>query len=179
MTTPVPQPAWMPYGEARDLLNRHPIRMSEIPVESYISLPMPTRRWPQAVWASFAAPAVRQPGQRSVAPPDRWWAIDARTGRLASFAHTSIVPLDATSASSSDDLIGMKPETRSVDEQKSDLIRMAKALDLVTDHFFEGRTAPASNRREAEAALRKAIPEQLMPFYRAMAFDFFDWLAAP
>jgi hypothetical protein len=180
MSAALPLPKGVSYRKARDLLMTHPIRKSEVPIESYISLPLPTLRWHMAAWASFAAPSIRRTDQPfRLGLPDRWWAIDARAGRLAAYAKESVIAalgVDATSASLTDGLIELKPTTRSIEEQRSNLTRLASAFDLITDFFFEGRAAPGSNRREADAALRAAVPEELLPFYRGLAPDFCSWI---
>src|SRR6185437_2722024 len=88
--------SWLTYGQALDLQRTHPVRLTEVPVEYALSLPVPTCRWRQPSYAQFAAPMVRRPEEAPIcAVPDRWWAIDAAHGQLMVYARVMVLPFAA------------------------------------------------------------------------------------
>jgi len=176
MDTAVSQTKWKTYADARA---DEGIARSQVAIGHHISFPVPTRRWGRPVWAVFCAPSSARPGVSTVGLPDRWWALDAATGALAAYAFEDIVPVLAAAAGSvahENGIITLKGGGRSLAEVKSALARLENALGLVSEFFFDGRSAPASSRAEALAALKDTISPELMPFYRALASDFFAWL---
>jgi hypothetical protein len=179
MTVAALRSAWKSYEQASTLLSSHSLRGSEIPIESYVSLPMPSLRWKQPAWACFAAPSLMRPGQNRIGLPDRWWAIDAKSGRLAAYAREDIVSavhLDPKAVDVVDGIVEIKPTGRTIEEVQSARGRVETAIDLVSEAFFEQRPAPGSNRAQARAALDAALPHDILVFHRALAPDFFAWL---
>jgi len=166
------------YSDARALSGEGIVR-SQVAIGHHVSFPLPTRRFGRPAWAQFSAPSAARPGVSTVGLPDRWWALDAERGSLAAYAFEDIVPMvkrAADSAPHTNGVITLKGGGRSLDEVKRALARLEHSLGQVTELFFDGRSAPASNRAEALAALKDTISPELMPFYRALAPDFFAWL---
>jgi len=162
------------YSECRRRQKVHHLRQHEIPIESRVSLPIPTLRWNRPSYAFFAGPGhnPRDPS-RGAAPPDRWWAIDAGTGRLMLYALTSTIPFPSGAQPGS---IEVPEETRSVSEVVETVARIERLMDcLVRDFFSEERGYP-----EQKSALRDELehhlPGPLLLPYRALAPDFFAWL---
>ncbi|MCZ0984483.1 hypothetical protein O1M54_00170 [Streptomyces diastatochromogenes] len=66
---------------------------AEVPLEHYVSTPLPTLRWGTPAYAVFAAPAVRAPRQPLlIDAPDRWWAVGITRPRLLMYALVSAAP---------------------------------------------------------------------------------------
>src|SRR5437764_15393128 len=85
---------WLSYSDIRQKQRNSSLRQAEIPVEHAVSLPIPTLRFGSPVYAGFASPALRQPEQpMRQGAPDRWWAVDARSGHLALYALATVVPI--------------------------------------------------------------------------------------
>ena len=181
MTTTL-RPKWRSQTDAKTWLASHCIRMAELPVESWVSEPVPTQRLGSAAWIWFSAPWLMRPGRSEIGVPDRWWAIDAKTGQLAAYAKDATVPMlreRIDSAMVSDGLIMLTLNCATIDDQQRALARFAVAIERVAEAFFEDRSAPISNRNEAAEALRAVTPKEIMPFYQALTPDFFAWLSAP
>jgi hypothetical protein len=143
---------------------------------------MPTRRLGFPTWMWFSAPWLVRPGQSEIGVPDRWWAIDAKTGRLAAYAREGAVSMlreGIGRVAAKDGLIALTSSSKAIEEQQSALSRLTAAIDRVAEPFFEDRSAPKSNRNESVEALRAATPSEIMPFYEALTPDFFAWLAEP
>jgi hypothetical protein len=179
MTAAALRSVWKSYAQAGALLSSHSLRSSEIPIESYASLPMPSLRWKQPTWACFAAPSLMRPGQNRIGLPDRWWAIDAKSGRLAAYAREDIVSalhLDANAVDVVDGIVEIKPTGHTFEEVQDARGRVGTAIALVSEAFFEQRPAPGSNRAKVIAALDAALPREILALHRALAPDFFAWL---
>ena len=184
MNAMLPQPKWKTYDQAQAWFLAPDsfaaaLRLHELPVPSWISLPLPTRRWGAAGWAWFRAPQAMRPGKGQVGTPDRWWAMDARNGALLAYAREAVVP--ALQQAAEPTAGEPKPadsggQAASLDEQKSGLARLAAAIERVAEAFFEERWAPVSNRQEVVQALAFVTPPDMMRFYRALTPDFFAWL---
>ena len=67
MSEKIPLPTLLTYDQARARLEAHPIRIEEVPLEHFVSLPLPTKRWRTPAWACFAPP----PLQRRLTPTER------------------------------------------------------------------------------------------------------------
>ena len=180
MDSVLAQLRWKTYEQAQQWFSRHSLRLSELPIESWISNPMPTRRWGRASWAWFRAPSVLRPGNSQVGAPDRWWSMDAKTGQLQVYAkEDAIAALRQEGGSPAPQgLFALTPRAHTLAEQQGALARLAAAIDKVSEPFFENRWAPVGNRAEAAQALEAATPREMAPFYHALAPDFFAWLKA-
>ena len=179
MNIAVPELTWKTYEQAEKWFASHPIRMHEVPISSWTSLPLPTRRWGQGSWAWFRAAQVVRPGQSRIGDPDCWWAMDAKTGRLLAYAREDAIAVlhqSAASAPAKHDQVAATTQATSETEQRDALARLAAAIDRVAEAFFENRWAPASNRQEVVQTLAFVTPREMIPFYRALAPDFFAWL---
>ncbi len=166
--TPLP---WLPLAELRGRLRTHPLRLSEVPVEFEVSFPVPTRRFGPPAYAWFAGPCVRRPdGPAEHAPPDRWWAIDAATGRLLVYALAAVHPFADLPAAP----VVVPVPPRSVADQRAAVERLEAALTAAATAFFAG--LPDATRPALREAVGAVLPDGLRPTYRALAPDFFDWL---
>ena len=90
---------------------------SEVPIQSYVSIPLPTRRFGRAAFASFCCPEHLVIGQKpEVAPPDRWWLFDERAEHLLCYSITAVTPFAQPMPLPGTD--GAPPKA-TVDEKKS------------------------------------------------------------
>lgn len=154
----------------------NPFYQREVPLESYRSLTLPTRRWGEPAYAAFAAPAVRAPRKPlQVARPDRWWASRAAGGRLLVYARTAVLPL--SDAPLPERVIVEAPPTlTSADEARAAIDALETLMDAAAAVFFAGDPGTANLRTGLLAALDGAIPDVLRPHHVALAPDFFAWL---
>lgn len=171
VTTPL-----LPYGELLRRPSARGLRDTDVPSDATISLGLPTLRWGGELYAYFAAPTIRRPGDPVVQKaPDRWWALDARSGKLVAYALTAAMPF-ADGADWGD--VTLKPSTVAVEELRAAYRLVASLIDRLAPFFFRGEGVPADERRALSAALAAVIPAPLQPQYRALVPDFFTWLDA-
>jgi hypothetical protein len=169
----VPQANWLSYRQALAWSRKHPLRLSEIPVEHAISLPLPTMTFGGHDYVQFAAPAVREPGQPTrQGAPDRWWAFEAQGGRLRFYALVAARPFGHGFSES----IVSSP-VKTMDELRAGHAEFEAAMEGVARDFFAGAPRDAAKRETLAAALRIVIPPDILPQYQAAAPDFFTWLA--
>jgi hypothetical protein len=172
----LPEPSWLTYRQAREQQRSHPLRLAEVPVEHAVSLPLPTLRWGTPAYAQFAAPALRSPeGPQQEGPPDRWWALDARSGRLLVYALVSAVPFAAGAPL---EAVTLPPAGCTLDELRRRHAQLEGVLGGLSPEFFAGRQGDPAARRQAADLLAAVIPAALLGRYRAFAPDFFAWLEA-
>jgi hypothetical protein len=167
----------MSYADLRLRANRLPVVASEIPVGHAYSLPIPTLRFGAPGIAAFAAPADRTGGELRQFPPDRWWVVDATTGRLAFYALIAAVPLAAPLAALDADAWGpleIPPPAFGLDELEQRLAAIDAIMSVSAARFWRG--LEAEHGEAIAAALGDVIPAQLLPVYRALAADFWTWL---
>lgn len=165
------------YGEARTLFGTHPIRVSEIPVEYAISLPVPTLRCGAPGYAGFAGAARRAPDTTGqLRPPDRWWVLSAERRALLTYSLTVAVPF-------TDDLPAevavLPPVARSVAEIQEDLRLLDSLMDRAAGEFFAETPADVGLATDLIAVLTALVSKVVMDWYRRLAPDFFGWLVAP
>lgn len=162
------------YSAVRDRQRTHPLRMSEIPVEHAVSLPVPTKRWGGPAYAFFASPSLRRPGQPvQQGAPDRWWVVSAFGGGVVIYALWKAVPFAES--------IGWESTTlpavgATIAELKQALSHIEGLMNALAPAFFAGEGGDAGARKSLSRALASFIPEPLKPQYRALAPDFFAWL---
>jgi hypothetical protein len=165
---------YLTFKEVRERLKTHALRVTEIPVEHAISLPLPTKRWGGPGYALFASPALRRPGQPlEQGAPDRWWVIDAFTGRLLVYAMAKAIPIDEKSALTT---VSIPPLAGSVEEARRGATRVEELLDRLSPDFFRGEAGDQTARGELKQALGTALPPALQLQHRALVPDFFAWL---
>jgi hypothetical protein len=172
----LPEAKWFTYSQAREWQRTQALRQSDVPIEHAISLPIPTRRWPNPGYVQFAAPSVRSPDHPTIqGAPDRWWAFDARGGRLIFYALTTATPMQDKSAKPFTQ-VEVQPTASTVAGIREQLGALATGMDAVLRDFFDGKSGDKGARAQVRALLAAVIPAALMPQYRALAPDFFGWL---
>ena len=169
-----PQSSPMSYKEMRQRQFSHMLRRSEIPIEYEVSLPLPTKRWGRAAYASFASPAIREPDQlmRQEAP-DRWWIIDASSGRLLLYALWNILPYAQDVQWS---MVTLPPVALSLEELEEKLDSLETLIETLAPSFFLNEEGARVQRHTLLQALKEYLPEPLYPQYYALTPDFFAWL---
>lgn len=155
---------------------RGQLQHQEVPIGHAVSLPMPTLRWGQPAYASFASPAHRVPGQPiSQDVPDRWWIIDAANGHLMLYALTKVQSFSNHQEWTTQTLPNV---TRTMAELNQAMLRLR---DLMTEQiplFFAGEPGDPLARQEMGKLLPVFIAGPLLAQYRALTPDFFQWLNA-
>jgi hypothetical protein len=164
------------YVEARTQFQTHPMRVSEIPVEYAISLPIPTLRYQTPGYGGFAGAARRAPNQPlELRPPDRWWVLSADRRGLLAYSLVAAVPF---SNEPSGQMAVRPPADRSVAAIQEDLRLLDALMDRAAGDFFAARPAGVDLATDLIAVLSALVPKGAVDWYRRLAYDFFDWLAA-
>jgi hypothetical protein len=163
------------FTQIKRRLTAHPIISAEVPVEHFVSLLLPTKRWGEASYACFASPAAaRRPDQPArLHPPDRWWAVAAHGGGLRVYSLWAAVPYA--------EHVAWEPATlpmpdRSIAELREEVALIGELLDRVVLDFFRGEPGVASTRQALAETLAAHIPRVVVPWYRSLTPDFFEWL---
>lgn len=170
------RPSPIGYASAQEVFNEHPLRSHEIPLEDYVSLAAPTRRWGQPAWVWFSSPSDGDSHGVKVYPPNRLWAFSALGGSLQVYATGELARQllgqepDASAPKS------LPPIAETIPEIQRLLHGYGQALDVVSEPFFTQRAATAEQRDTARQAVKRAIPGALLPIYSELAPDWFAWL---
>ncbi len=162
------------FATVRERIKTSALRRSEIPTEHLLSLPLPTLRWGRPAFAFYASPARRTPGKPTVqAPPDRYWAIAAHGGHLVFYALTSAVRLEAETDAWHP--VELPPPAIPVAAMPDEVAVFDDVMTVASEDFFQGR--PATAKPALTDAWARLVPKPVLPFYRALAPDFWLWLA--
>jgi hypothetical protein len=163
-----------PYDRAAQEFAEHPLRTTEIPVEDYVSELLPTLRWSRPAYTGFAAPAAGSPGQPlTVGTPGPWWAFDADNGRLLAYALASEIPFPDPFLEGP---VTVQPPNRSFSAVKEDRKLLGELMTAAVPAFFGGETGDGNLRGDLAGVIGQVVPQELMPWHKALARDFFDWL---
>ena len=162
------------YAELRARMMTLPALVAEVPTEHARSLPLPTLRFGSPAVVAFAAPADRTGGDLRQAPPDRWWAVDAATGKLLFYALVTAVPLATEAAALQTQDI--PPVALDVEEFRQRLDALFSILTIAAARFWAGH--PAEHGRSVAAAIEDVVPKPVLAAYQALAADFWAWLRA-
>lgn len=166
--------SFAPYDKVREQFPSQALVEYEVPVEHYVSAPLPTLRWGAPGYAAFAAPAVRDPfGPMEADPPDRWWAVDAVRLRLLAYALTVSVPFTNRVL---DDSVMVTPPGRPAGAAREDEKVIASLMDQAAGAFFASAEGDPGLRAELSATLGLVVPPECADWYRALTPDFFAWL---
>jgi hypothetical protein len=161
------------YAQVRRRWTELAVREHEVPTEHEVSLPLPSLRWGGPAYASFAGPASRTPGAPlRVGTPDRWWATRASDLALLVYALTGVVPF-------ADELPAgpvLAATNRSMREVRADQELFTGLMAGAVPRFFAGEPAGAVLGADLTAAVGVVLPAGLLPWYRRLTPDFFDWL---
>jgi hypothetical protein len=171
-----PNKTFLRYSEIRKRLHAHFLAQSEVPVEHAVSLPLPTRRCGMPGYAFFASPAVRLSGKPvEQGAPDRWWVFGAENGRLLLYALCSAVPFGPGTWPSG----VLSPVKGTIAELQAGFKNLEGLMDPLALEFFDREVGSPDARRELKQALESISPRELLPQYRSLASDFFDWMEVP
>ena len=163
---------FVPYGRIRNEQNSGTLRQSEVPIQHALSLPVPTRRFGPG-FASFASPALWEPGKPTVqSPPDRWWTVDAATGHLTLFAKVAALPFCEEQFPT----VTLPLPTATVAELRECSRSLNGLMDPVSAAFFAGEPPPTESIGELQRILTTILAEPLQKQHRALAQDFFEWM---
>lgn len=167
-------PDYSGYDEVKRRLMRHPLRLSEIPNASFVSLALPTQRLSQPGYAFFTAAAARPEGNApNQQPPASWGVLDARRGRLILYADVAVMPFSDEAF----EAVTLEPVDGSLAALRAAHERIVQLIDSLAPAFFEGEAGQPDERRELERLLETSISRPLIPRYRQLAPDFWSWLA--
>jgi hypothetical protein len=166
------QAPWLTPAELRLRIRTHALRLSDIPIESYVSLPLPSLRWHSPAYAIWVGPKVRRSQNvLAVGAPTQWWVLSAKAGQTNVFARYSALPFG------SDDL----PASATIDmpiDSRDVLARVEETLAELAMAFFSGTLTSREVRQKFLDAFNEHVPADLSPWYRALTPDFFAWLEA-
>jgi hypothetical protein len=166
-----------PYERAEKEFAEHRIRTAEVPIEYFVSQPLPTLRWSRPAYAGFAGPARRIPGQPpKLGAPDRWWAISADHGRLLAYALVSAVPFAESIPAGP---VTFRAADRSLSAVREGRRLLAELLTGLAPAFFGREDGDAAARDELAEVISQVLHAEAMPWYRALTPDFFGWLERP
>jgi hypothetical protein len=162
------------YADVRRQFGAHPMRISEIPVEHAISLPVPTLRCGEPGYAGFAGPARRVPhAPLQLGAPDRWWVLGAQRRGLLLYGLTGAMPF---TEKLSPEQATLPPVTRSLAAVEEDLRVLDVLMDQAAGEFFAGRPADTDLGTDLLAVLTAHVSPTVLSWYRGLAPDFFGWL---
>lgn len=169
-------PSLLGFADVQKWLQQHPIRLTEIPTEHAVSLPMPTLRWGEPAYAFFASPAERRPGQAAnQGAPDRWWAFRANGGQLLIYARTAVVSFAPGQIW---DTFAVPPASDSVFVLQQRVRDIQTMMDAVVPAFFAGSPGDPLVRAALAGVLGQFLAPPLLDQYRALVPDFFLWLGS-
>jgi hypothetical protein len=172
------------YSQFRKSQSNDVLRQKEIPVEHYISLPLPVHVNGKSAYAYFACPTRRTAGEPGTPVQveyggiDRRWVLAAESGNLLQYNRVDEPPPTTI----------LSPVWgQTVTELKAILTRVDQLMDELAPRFFAaaaGDDSPAAQptadqlqRRELLQSLQTLIPPALMPAYQTTAGEFFGWLS--
>jgi hypothetical protein len=164
------------FKEIRNINRTFHLRLSEIPVEHVVSLPLPTMRWGIFGYAAFASNITRIPGKVvEQDPPDRWWVINAYNGKLIIYSLYEAV-------SFSQDIIRtpvlISRDKLSINELEERLDTIEMLIDVLASDFSAHEAGDPKHRSVLLSALNDYLPKSIVPQYRSLTPDFFAWLEA-
>jgi hypothetical protein len=139
-----------------------------LPLESYRSPWIPTRRFGQDALVAVAAP-FRQVSDVSVVPTT-WFAATSDFSTLLAYARTSVVT-PVTDFKSSP--FESRPPTMSARDAHAFLWRLSESA---WPDFFARRRPLSGVALEIEEAVDATVPGRLQPWLRLCCADFFDWV---
>lgn len=140
-----------------------------LPLESYRSPWLPTRRLGQDAVVAVAGP-FRQVSDSSVAPTV-WFAATPDFGTLLAFARTTVVtPVPQFTPGP----FPARPARVSVKQAHAALWRLSESA---WPDFFGGRPPAEGVAAEVEAAVDATVPGRLQAWLRLCCADYFRWLA--
>ncbi len=139
-----------------------------LPLESYRSPWIPTRRLGQDALVAVAAP-FRQHSDSSIAP-STWFATNPDFSTLLAFARTSVVTPVADFQSGP---LEPRTTTMTTREAHAALWRMS---ERDWPDFFALQRPRSEIAADIEAAFTATVPDRLQPWLRLCCADFFEWI---
>lgn len=140
-----------------------------LPLESYRSPWIPTRRLGQDALVAIAAPFL-QVSDSSVAP-STWFATTPDFSTLLAFACTSVVTPVADFQSGP---LELRATSMTARDAHAALWRMS---EREWPDFFALRNPRSELTSDFEAAFAATVPDRLQPWMRLCCADFFEWIA--
>lgn len=163
-----------PYEQIAKEFAEHPVRMTEVPVEHFVSHPLPTLRWSRPAYAVYTCPAVRVPGEPlELDTPDGWLAIDAEHGTLLAYALASAVPF---ADGMPEGPVTVRPVGRSLAAVREDRRRLGELMTEAAPAFFAGEGGDPAVRSDLAEMLSQVLAAEALPWDEGLAPDFFEWV---
>lgn len=163
-----------PYAQARKGVVEHALRAAEVPLEHYVSTPLPTLRWETPAYAVFAAPAVRAPRQPLlIDAPDRWWAVGITRPRLLMYALVSAAPFSDAPPGGP---VTVSPSGRPLSAVREDQRLFDALMDRALPSFLAGSPGDPTVRGDLAATLALVLPRECRDWSLALTPDFYTWL---
>jgi len=163
----------IPYQRLCSEQRRHPLLLSEVPVEFFVSPLLPTRRFGPPGYAAFASATRRIPGKPILqSAPNRWWGFDAATGKLLLYSHCRVFSFAGDKSWAETELA---PPPRTLQEQQALFEDLHHHIERSDAPFFFGEELGGNFRAEMRTMFESLFP-LVLPQLSALAPDFFSWL---
>ncbi len=168
------QPQWLNYTAILQRQRTHAIRLSEIPVEHVVSLPIPTKRWVESGYAFFASPARRISGQPLLqSSPDRWCVFSAIGGAIIIYCLWNAHPFASVTNFENCEMLSTN---RTISQLKTTLNTIEELMNTLALNFFAGEPGDPQTRKALAETMKDYFTTSLLNQYQALAPDFFQWL---
>ncbi len=167
---------YLTMAEVMERQKTHWLRRAEVPIEHYVSIPLPTTRWAEPGFACFAAPALRRRGERTrISPPVQWWVVAANGGHLIVYARFAAVPY-AQELPTEPEI--MPTPQGSIAELKDQLAEIGELAGKLATRFFAGQPGETDQRRRLAALLQSHLPGRVGEWQAGLTPEFLDWVNA-
>jgi hypothetical protein len=164
---------YLTYEEVYEMRNDCCVLRDELPTKPTVSLPLPTLRWNQPLFASFAS-TILSHSQRAVtqSEPLLWWLIDAHEGRLCLFTWYHIYPFAPEVHWNA---MSLRPLSSTINDELV-FSSLTRYMDCVAPLFFADQPGNFEMRNRLLKHIEVYVHPLILPQYLALAPDFFAWL---
>lgn len=168
------QTNFLSYDQIRKNQTVQHLRFNQMPEAYFISMPMPTLRLGKAAFVQFAGPAVRTPGKPVFrAAPDRWWALDAKTGYLLLYSMDNIFSFASGMRWDGQEVT---PSGLTIAQAEEYLREWEIEMNELAPLFFRDIPGDVSRRKKVLNQASIMFDQRVLDQYHAVAPDFFEWL---
>lgn len=149
------------------------IRQTEIPIENYISLPIPNIKNNKNLYTYFSCPTRRTEDEKrskmlvNYGSVNKKWSLFVDNGSIFDFES-----IDSTSTMD----IFIESGNLSVSELKRTIGEFDEKMDTLSNNYFNDLETTNIEKMIVYDLMEKIIPPQLMLIYKELNPNFFNWL---
>jgi small nuclear ribonucleoprotein (snRNP)-like protein len=149
------------------------IRQTEIPIENYISLPIPNIKNNKHLYSYFSCTSQRTADEKQskvivvYGGVNKKWNLSAENGSIFDFESMDSISVEN---------VAVEVSSMTLSELKKTVSEFDEKMNIVSKNYFNDIETHKIEKKIVLDLMEKIIPAELRQIYKELNLNFFNWL---